>query len=271
MAGSGSAARRGVVHAVLFRVELGDRPVALIWEWPLSRRCAAVDTVTLAAGQRMRSPSRRSRPSCLRVAGGAPQPTGRCAIVALGDSLTAGFGLPAERRFRPSCSGRSPPRASPSRSPMRRFRRYGVGRARAARLVGAGRHRRGHPRARRQRRAARLDPADPRARSTAILRAARGAPHPGAPLPACWRRPISAPTTRALQRDLSRSRQEVRRVLYPFFLDGVAADPQAQPARRPASDRRRRRRRSSRRSCPRSKSSLPRRSAPQWRAHSGPR
>ena len=35
-------------------------------------------------------------------------------IVALGDLLTAGFGLAARTRFRPSCSRRSPPRASRS-------------------------------------------------------------------------------------------------------------------------------------------------------------
>ena len=54
--------------------------------------------------------------------------------------------------------------------------------------------------------------------------AAEGAQHRGAACAACWRRPISARLCRAFDAIYPELAEIIRRPLYPFFLDGVAAD-----------------------------------------------
>ena len=109
------------------------------------------------------------------------RPSGPIKIVALGDSLTAGYQLRGSAALpgaaRTGAEGQGPRRRGRQR---RRLRRHHLRRPGAARLVGAGGHRRGDPRTRRQRHAARR-------RSQGHARGAggnrtppEGAPHRGA-------------------------------------------------------------------------------------------
>ncbi len=148
-------------------------------------------------------------------------------IVALGDSLTAGLGLPVDGRLRAAAASRARRQRHRRRDRQcRRLRRHRLRRLGAARLVGAGGHRCRHRRARRQRHAARHQAGSH----------ARGAGRDFAPpdasgtlrfyCAACARRPISAPTTAQAFRSASipSLRPNTTSLLYPFFLDGVAAD-----------------------------------------------
>ena len=77
-------------------------------------------------------------------------------LVALGDSLTAGYNLPAAAAFPAVLEAALKARGHDGRDrECRRLGRHRERRARPARLVGAGRHGRRHPRTRRQRHAAR--------------------------------------------------------------------------------------------------------------------
>ena len=136
------------------------------------------------------------------TAGAAERPI---KIVALGDSLTAGYQLPAERGVPGAARTGAQGQGARGRDRQcRRLRRYQLRRAGAARLVGAGRHRRGDPRARRQRHAARH-------RSQGHARGAgrdrpppEGAPHRGAAVrhaggAESWRRTMGARSTRSIR------------------------------------------------------------------------
>ena len=92
----------------------------------------------------------------LAAAGMAAPPSRPIKIVALGDSLTAGYQLPASAAFPAQLEAALQGQGARGRDRQcRRLRRHQLGRARAARLVGAGGHRCGDPGARRQRHAAR--------------------------------------------------------------------------------------------------------------------
>ena len=141
-----------------------------------------------------------------------PRPPAPVRIVALGDSLTAGYRPAGRRRLRAAAaSGARRQRHRRGNRQCRRVRRHRVRRAGAARLVGAGRHRRRHPRTWRQRHAARH-----RARGHA-----RGARHDSAPpdrapyrVLLCGMRAapnLGADYGRAFERDLSRARGQIWR------------------------------------------------------------
>ena len=88
--------------------------------------------------------------------GGSRARIARCSIVALGDSLTAGFGLRGADAFPAKLERALKAKGiAVADRQCRRLRRHRRGRARAARLVGAGRHRGRDRGTRRQRRAAR--------------------------------------------------------------------------------------------------------------------
>ena len=105
-------------------------------------------------------------------------------IVALGDSLTAGYRPARQRRV----SGPARKQPLPAKGiavgdrECRRLRRYRRGRSRPARLVGAGGHRRGDRRTRRQRHAARHRPDGDARRARHHPAPPDGAPYRGAAL-----------------------------------------------------------------------------------------
>ena len=119
----------------------------------------------------------RSRHCFALIAGDVPATRGdkrrivRCRSWRSAIRSAPASGLRRRTRFRRSWSARSRPRGiAVDDRECRRLGRHRVGRARAARLVGGGRHRRRDPRTRRQRRAARR-------RSEGDARLARGDHH----------------------------------------------------------------------------------------------
>ena len=175
---------------------------------------AAAGAVQQAAGRRSASsPSATASPP----ATACPQ---SAAFPAVLERALAGKGSQGRDRSMP---------ASPA-TPRRR--------ARPARLVGAGRHRRRHPRTRRQRHAARPRPGPCRAALDDDRLAAEGARHSrAARRHVCASRnlgPDYVGRFDAIYPDLAKKHGLV---LYPFFLDGVAGERHAQPARRHPSDR----------------------------------
>ncbi len=145
---------------------------------------------------------------------------------------TAGLRPARQGRFRAAlCKRRCRQGARGRNQQCRRLRRHRIRRPGAARLVGAGGHRRGHPRTRRQRhaarhqpgghaRGARRDPAPPdRAPHRGpVVRHARGAQS--------WA-PITASAFERIYPELA-AKYDV--LLYPFFLDGVAGHPKLDAA-----------------------------------------
>ena len=170
-------------------------------------------------GRPVRFCLRRSRCGPVSPAHGADGPV---RIVAFGDSLTAGYGLPAAAAFPAKLEKALAAKGEAVEiSNAGRLRRYRGGRARAPRLVGARGHRSRHPRARRQRHAARPrsagDAQDPAGHHFAACRSGISR----CCCAACWRRPIWAPTM------CRRSTASIRICaaadhlsLYPFFLAG---------------------------------------------------
>ncbi len=164
-------------------------------------------------------------------------------IVVLGDSLVAGFGIKPSDAF-PAQLERALKAKGPCRGghQCRRFGRYHGRRARARGVGRAREHRRGDPGARRQRRAARprsgARQGQPRRdHHQAQGRRRRGAAggHDGAAQ--------SGPGLRArLRRHLSRPRHQARADPLPVLPRRRGHGRQAQPRRRPASQRPRRRR-----------------------------
>ncbi len=181
------------------------------------RPCAA-----MTRGDTSNPPSRPSSPLPAR------RTPSRSSSSRFGDSLTAGYRLPPEDGLSRQARGRAESEAATTSlspmpaSPATRRRRGSRGR-----LVGAGRDGRRDPGTRRQRRAARHRPRRRRAGTSTrsptrlqergIRRARRR--HAGA---AQYGRGLSRKSSTRSSRT-SRRRHDF--VLYPFFLDGVAADP----------------------------------------------
>ena len=183
---------RGVVHVVQNPGVRSRSCAPLIWDGARSGP-AARRGLHGAAGL---SRARRSA---------ADQPV---KIVALGDSLIAGYQLPAGDAFpvRLERALRAQGRRGRDRQ-CRRLRRHQLGRAGAARLVGAGGHRRGDPGAWRERHAARR-------RSEGDARGARrdrppaeGAPHRGAAVRHAGAAESRAGLRARVQSDLSGARR----------------------------------------------------------------
>ena len=102
-------------------------------------------------------------------------------VVALGDSLTAGYQLHGQRGVPGAARKGAQGQGARGRGRQRRrVRRHQLRRARPARLVGAGRHRCGDPRARRQRHAARHRSQDHARGAGRDRPPPEGAPHRGA-------------------------------------------------------------------------------------------
>ena len=164
-------------------------------------------------------------------------------VVALGDSLTAGYGLPPGEAFPDVLARALKARGLGRRGRQRRrLGRHRSRRAGALRLERAGGHRRADRRTRRQRHAARHGPRRRRGGARANSReGARGAYRDAADRHA-RARPISAPTINgASTPSIPIWPRHYGVALYPFFLDGVAGDPKLNQKRRIAPDARRRR------------------------------
>ena len=134
-------------------IDAGKRDGRPVWEGAFMRIYRFTTPLIWEQLARVQRLARRCWPlACVlgasrwRAAAGRP-----VKIVALGDSLTAGFGLPAQAAFpaRLAQALKAKGIAATDRQ-CRRLRRYRLGRARPARLVGAGGNRRGDPRTRRQ-------------------------------------------------------------------------------------------------------------------------